>query len=210
MREIVSIICGYLLGSIPFAVIISKLKGIDILKVGTGNPGAGNVFREVGKKYGVVVWLCDTLKGIAALGVGSFLLTSNWVITEEMKSSELFFVSLSGVAAFCGHCWSPWLKFKGGKGVAIAGGIFVYLIPKVFLISVVAYFLVQRKPREWWVIVGAFIIVISIILGVYSSEIKWLVPFLLIFLGIALIANISTIKEIKEKLKEKKIAQSGS
>ncbi|MDI6839641.1 MAG: glycerol-3-phosphate acyltransferase [bacterium] len=202
-----SIIIGYIIGSILFAIPISKLvKGINIMEVGTKNPGAANVLREVGKPYGVLVWLLDTAKGAIAMLISAKMLTGRWIIIsrgEVTSPLHSFFVGLTGIAAFCGHCWPLFNKFKGGRGVSTSGGVFFYLIPKILPIAVAAYFFVQRKPRDPKVIITTFAVVFSLIVWIYWAQRIWLTPFIIVFLIVAIIANIPTIKEMQEKRKLK-------
>ena len=127
VKIILLITMGYWFGAIPFALIIAKLKRVDIRKVGTKNPGAANVFRQVGKPYGILVWVLDTAKGAAAMA-----------IADKIFHIHLFYVTLVGIAAVAGHCWSVFLRFRGGKGVATSGGVFLYLLPWAFPIVIVA------------------------------------------------------------------------
>ena len=184
---------GYLIGSIPFAVIISRMKGVDIRKVGSKNPGAANVLREVGKPYGIIVWILDTAKGALVM-----------FISHRLFHSHLFFVALVGIAAVVGHCWPIFLKFRGGKGVSTSGGVFLYLLPWAFPIVIVAYFIIQRKPRSITVVVSGFVISLALIFLIYHREWRWLAPALAIFLAVSAIANISAIKEMREARKKEK------
>ncbi|OQX56177.1 MAG: acyl-phosphate glycerol 3-phosphate acyltransferase [Candidatus Cloacimonas sp. 4484_209] len=193
------VIMGYVIGSIPFAIIVSRLKGIDIRKVGSKNPGAANVFREVGKPYGIIVWAFDTAKGAFAM-----------LIAHRIFHLHLFLVTLVGVAAVVGHCWSMFMRFKGGKGVATSGGVFLYLLPKAFPFLIIAYFLVQKKPRSIPVVVSGFAIPLGLIFLIYHRDWRWLLPALAIFLTVGVIANISAIQEMREKRKiAKNITEKG-
>ena len=185
---------GYLIGSISFAVIISRMKGVDIRKVGSKNPGAANVLREVGKPYGIIVWILDTAKGALAM-----------FISHRLFHSHLFFVALVGIAVVLGHCWPIFLKFRGGKGVSTSGGVFLYLLPWAFPIVIVAYFLIQRKPRSITVVLSGFVISLALIFLIYHREWRWLAPALIIFLIVSGIANMSAIKEMREARKKVKL-----
>src|SRR6187399_2464137 len=114
MKELLLIICAYLIGSIPSALIISKrFFGIDIRNYGSGNMGATNTFRVLGSKYGTIVMICDILKGMAAVGLVKFLpeyINNEWSRTNLM-------VGL-GLAAVLGHIFPIFAHFRGGKGVA--------------------------------------------------------------------------------------------
>ena len=132
---IAALIFSYLLGSIPVGYILARLlKDIDIRRYGSGNFGATNVFRMVSPVAGVVVLVLDMLKGvIAVIVLGDFLLHS-------LPQPDQVLVRLSlGLAAVCGHNWTVFLKFKGGKGVATTAGALLGLsfkIPQLGLIAV--------------------------------------------------------------------------
>ena len=126
-------IFSYLLGSIPFALIVSLPQGIDPRKEGSKNPGATNVARLLGKKWGVVTFLGDAGKGVLALVLAFFLIRNDPNINKELV--------LAGVGFFAvlGHLFSIFLKFKGGKGVATTIGIFLFLTPKAMLVGLVIF-----------------------------------------------------------------------
>jgi len=112
MREIIFLFITYLIGSIPFGLVLAYLvKGIDIRKFGSGNIGATNVVRVVGKKWGILVFVLDFLKGFLPLFLAKVLLAS--------ANSIYIFTAILSV---CGHNWPIFLKFKGGKGVATSIG----------------------------------------------------------------------------------------
>ncbi|MBU3934016.1 MAG: glycerol-3-phosphate 1-O-acyltransferase PlsY [Candidatus Omnitrophica bacterium] len=132
---ILAIILSYLLGSIPVGYILARLlKDIDIRRYGSGNFGATNVFRAVSPVAGVVVLVLDMLKGvIAVIVIGDFLLHSLPQLDQVLVRLSL------GLAAVCGHNWTVFLKFKGGKGVATTAGALLGLsfkIPQLGLIAV--------------------------------------------------------------------------
>jgi glycerol-3-phosphate acyltransferase PlsY len=107
-----AVIGGYLLGSIPFGYIAAKSAGIDIRSVGSGNIGATNVLRTGRKDLALLTFVGDTGKGAAAVGLACLLLLS---VDQETRNTGM---ALAGAAAFLGHLYPVWLKFKGGKGVA--------------------------------------------------------------------------------------------
>jgi len=130
---IVGIILSYLIGSIPTAYIFGKtLKGIDIREHGSGNVGATNVFRVLGKKPGVVVLLLDILKGVIAVVIVSDLLGLTEVIHRVILA----------VVVVCGHNWTVFLKFKGGKGIATSFGVLIGLTIKIAVIRPVLFWVV--------------------------------------------------------------------
>jgi glycerol-3-phosphate acyltransferase PlsY len=114
---VAALIAGYLLGSLPFGLWISRANGVDILSVGSGNPGMTNVWRSLGWKAGLSVALLDTFKGALAAWLGLALTGSPlWAL-------------LAGVAAVLGHSFSFWIRFRGGKSVLTAFGVFLFLSP---------------------------------------------------------------------------------
>jgi acyl phosphate:glycerol-3-phosphate acyltransferase len=128
----------YFIGSIPFAVLAMMGTGIDILKEGSGNPGFNNVLRF--SKWRAAVTL------IGDLGKGLF---SIWLVTRHGDSNATLW--LYGLAAILGHCFSPWLKFNGGKGIATSAGVMVYLYPLYVPPMVLLYMLLRwvGKKRKW-------------------------------------------------------------
>jgi glycerol-3-phosphate acyltransferase PlsY len=122
---------AYLLGSLPFGLLLAKvLGGKDVRKSGSGNIGATNVARVAGPAAGIITLLLDTAKGAAAV----------WLAGRYSEQSAAA-IMLAGIAALVGHCFPAWLKFKGGKGVATALGVFLMLAPLAAL-GDVGFFLV--------------------------------------------------------------------
>jgi glycerol-3-phosphate acyltransferase PlsY len=123
---------GYLCGSIPFGYLLTKLVvGVDVRTVGSGNIGGTNAARAGGKKLGVAVILLDAAKAILPILVARAVLPA-------APASERWVVAVA-FAAFVGHLFPVWLRFRGGKGVATALGIFVVLAPAAALAAVVGY-----------------------------------------------------------------------
>jgi acyl phosphate:glycerol-3-phosphate acyltransferase len=127
------ILLGYLTGSVPFAYLLARRAGIDVRRVGSGNVGAANVLRTTGAWRGVIVMALDVAKGIAAVAM-AYVLAGSAVLA-----------ALTGTAAIVGHIYPVWLRFHGGKGVAVAAGVFTMLSPvatgiaaMLFLITVLA------------------------------------------------------------------------
>ena len=114
------LIAAYLIGAIPFGFLIGKMRGVDVRTVGSKNIGATNVFRTVGKKWGLIAFACDVLKGFIPTLLASHFSTS---------TSFLHLPLCVGVATVVGHMLTPYMKFKGGKGVATAFGMLLGLIP---------------------------------------------------------------------------------
>jgi len=130
----IAIIVAYLFGSLPSGYLAGKAKGIDVRKVGSGNIGATNVFRTLGKTAGIVVLLVDALKGAAACLIIPAILIK--FFPDESKQTLSL---LSGIGAILGHNYTCWLKFKGGKGVATTGGVVFAWAPLAGLSALVVW-----------------------------------------------------------------------
>ena len=139
----VLLIGSYLLGSIPFGYLAGRLKGTDIRQAGSGNVGATNVVRVLGKGYGYPVFALDVLKGFGAVKISMLIAPGQ---PPEWNSPEIFgiFAALSSVL---GHLYPPWLKFKGGKGVATSAGALFALTPVATLIGVAIWLTVFWLTR---------------------------------------------------------------
>lgn len=129
-KAILLFISSYLLGSIPFGVLISKKQKIDIREYGSGNIGATNVFRTVGKKAGFLTLMCDSLKGFIPVLIALLLTDSEFII------------GMVGLFVIIGHIYPVFSGFKGGKGVATSLGVFFGLMPKVAFIVIIVWFVV--------------------------------------------------------------------
>lgn len=125
------ILGAYLVGGIPFGFIIGKMRGVDVRTVGSKNIGATNVFRTVGKKWGLAAFVCDVLKGLLPVAAAKCCSDVSWLPL------------LVGVTSVVGHMLTPYMGFKGGKGVATAFGMLIGLIPALvgvaFLLFVVVF-----------------------------------------------------------------------
>lgn len=125
-------VVAYLLGSIPFGVILARLfGGADVRKAGSGNIGATNVARVVGPLAGILTLVLDAVKGAAAV-----------LLAERLSNDSATWMMIAALAALVGHCYPVWLKFKGGKGVATAAGLFAALCPLACLAAVILFVLV--------------------------------------------------------------------
>jgi glycerol-3-phosphate acyltransferase PlsY len=128
---------AYLLGSIPFGLILGKLfGGKDVRKTGSGNIGATNVVRAAGLPAGVLTLILDTAKGAAAV-----------LLAAKLSDHSATWTMIAGLAALVGHCFPVWLKFKGGKGVATAAGVYLALCPAAALGAVIVFLLVVLTWR---------------------------------------------------------------
>ncbi len=164
---------AYLLGSIPFGFLAAAAKGIDIRKVGSGNIGATNAMRVLGKPMGVLVLLLDALKGYAAVA------WLPWLVLRFSNASTVDLETLrivAGVFAVLGHNYTCWLKFKGGKGIATTAGVFLALAPWAVLVGLVVFLLALALTR--YVSVGSIAAAIALPITV------WIMPPHNLFLGI--------------------------
>ena len=143
MKESILIMLAYLVGSIPTALIISKaFFGIDIREYGSGNMGATNTFRVLGKKYGTIVMMVDILKGMAAVGLYNLL---PFYLHNELERTNLMLAL--GVAAVIGHIFPVFANFKGGKGVATLFGMILTIQPVIAVSCVGVFILVLYLTR---------------------------------------------------------------
>jgi acyl phosphate:glycerol-3-phosphate acyltransferase len=130
IARIILLFFSYLLGSFPTGYIIGKkIKGIDIREHGSKNVGATNVFRTIGKKYGVIVLMLDMLKGLLPVIIAK---------NHFSESSEMYIITV-GIIAIAGHIWTVFLSFKGGKGVATTAGVFLGLATYPVLIALLVF-----------------------------------------------------------------------
>jgi len=128
---IIIVILNYIIGSIPAAYIAGKvLKGIDIRQYGSGNVGATNAFRVLGKGPGIFVFAADVLKGVVGVYLAKAFLTDLWLIVA------------ASLAVIIGHSYSIFLGFKGGRGVAAGAGIILSLSPRVLLLALVLFVII--------------------------------------------------------------------
>ncbi len=170
-----AIILGYLLGSIPFGLVIGKLWAkIDVREYGSGNIGVSNVLRTVGPWPSLIVLLLDAGKGAAAVLLARYVfgLDSVWVL-------------LAGVAAIAGHNWPLYLQFKGGKGVATTAGVIISVSPLVALIIMLI-----------WVIslvISRYISISSMIAALALPILFYVLDFSSVYLGLAILVSFFTI-----------------
>jgi glycerol-3-phosphate acyltransferase PlsY len=160
---------GFLSGSIPFSVLIGRLvAGTDIRKIGDRNPGATNVFRAANRRWGVLAILLDSLKGAVPVGVAWFFM--------GFRDGAILLIALASVL---GHAYSPWLKFRGGKAVAVTFGIWAGLtlgvIPTVLglLLGTMVFVLTSSD----WAVILAFLSLGWFVNGYYgptNPEFVWI------------------------------------
>ena len=137
--ECTAVLIGYFLGSIPFGVLVSKRAGVDIYSIGSGNPGATNVLREIGKPAGYLVFTLDFLKG---------LISTTWFLFPFFSFSGNPSLGLLGLpAAVLGHTYPLFANFRGGKGVATVMGGLLGVMPECLLIGLVCWVVIFYSTK---------------------------------------------------------------
>lgn len=148
----VLVVLGYLLGTIPSAVWVARAHGVDIYEVGSGNPGASNIYRAIGKKAAAMVFIVDALKGAIPAALG------HWAFGGTVALGLV-----GGAAAVVGHTWPVFRRFKGGRGVATGAGALLVSYPLLVVILgavfgiVVAIF---KKPSA-----GSLVAIVGVLVG---------------------------------------------
>ena len=140
-------VVAYLLGSIPTGFLVAKARGIDIRSVGSGNIGATNVLRILGKPAGIFVMLVDALKGSVAVALAMWVI-GPWFSGIHGNQANEWYGVWAGVAAILGHNFTCWLSFKGGKGIATSAGVLLALVPGSLLI-ILAVWIVTLALTRW-------------------------------------------------------------
>ena len=169
MTYIWALLIGYFLGSINFAVLVAKYKGLDLFSLGSGNPGATNVKRTMGAFWGNTVFLLDFSKGYLAV-----------FLTQSILGLEGFNYDLLGIlgllGAILGHSFSIFLKFRGGKGVATTMGGLLALMPWVLVLGLVAWLIVFFSTRV--VAMASIVFAISLPISFYFlhdlPDVRWI------------------------------------
>jgi glycerol-3-phosphate acyltransferase PlsY len=145
MPYLIAAVLAYLLGSVPWGFLAGKLNGVDLRKEGSGNTGATNAVRVLGKKWGYTVFALDALKGWAAVMVAFFVAG---VGHGESEGGVILAGVVAAICAMAGHTYPVWLRFQGGKGIATAAGIMLALFPPVVFGSGWFYFM-RRGMSRW-------------------------------------------------------------
>ena len=156
MTQILAIAFGYILGSIPFALLVSQTRGVDLRRVGSGNIGAANVLRTSGVPAAVVAMSLDALKGAVA------------VLLAQRLTAEQIATVAAGFAAVVGHVHPLWLRFRGGKGVATAAGVFGVLAPAALAIAGAVFVLAVWITR--YISVGSLAAAVTLAVATALSD----------------------------------------
>jgi glycerol-3-phosphate acyltransferase PlsY len=174
---------AYLLGTFPSAILVARSKGIDITTVGSGNPGASNIARTLGAKWGIAVFAMDALKGAVPAAVGLLL---------DTRPGAYVLVA----AAVLGHMYPVTRGFRGGKGVATLGGATIVLHPVVFAALVVLWYVVRTATKK--ASLASFAVIIGLPVGVaVSGRAGWEVAAVV---GLALLVMVRHVDNIKRLL----------
>jgi acyl phosphate:glycerol-3-phosphate acyltransferase len=182
-----ALLAAYVVGSIDFAVIVARMHGVDIRQVGSGNPGASNVLRSVGRIPAAMVLIGDTLKGVIGAAMG--MIASG---TVDFQSEWAF---LAGFAAVVGHCYPVFHRFRGGKGVATGLGVLIYTVPWVGLI-VVASWLVLVKLTKTASISSLAVVAASIPLAIWQGVTGMSLVWLLAIVGLVVWRHRGNIRRV--------------
>ena len=163
---IIAIIIAYLLGSIPAAYIVTRLAtGKDIRRLGGGNVGAGNVFRELGVRAAIPVVIFDVGKGTAAVAI------AHWLLQVPLREPQLF-ILLAGIAVVAGHMWSIYLRFTGGNGISATVGVLAVVMYWELLIVLVIMAVLTIIMRNF--VLSVNIGLLSVPISSWFLEREWL------------------------------------
>lgn len=160
---------AYIVGSIDFAVIIARMNGVDIHNVGSGNPGASNVLRSIGRVPAALVLVGDTVKGVIGAAMG--------MIASGAADPQIEWAFLAGLFAVIGHCYPIFHRFRGGKGVATGLGVLFFTAPLVGLIVVVSWVVLVKLTKTASIsslIVTFAAIPLAVWQGVAGMSLVWL------------------------------------
>jgi acyl phosphate:glycerol-3-phosphate acyltransferase len=172
---ILSIIIGYLLGSIPFGLLAGKIKGIDIRTVGSGNIGATNIYRNLGVVPAIIVFALDLLKGTISIYIAQAILPAS---TPFMARE--YYIVFAGVAAMIGHMYSCWIGFNGGKGAATSLGILLGIAPDLFIIAIIYVILCIAITRYVSVTSMTGVVLLAILMLAFHKPMPYFVATLIV------------------------------
>lgn len=179
---LIALLFSFFVGAIPFGVFIGKMRGIDVRAAGSGNIGATNVWRLLGPKAGTAAFILDVSKGVVGVVLGHLLLKDNEVG-----------IALCGIAAVLGHSFSPFLGFKGGKGIATSLGALLALMPLVGVLCFVIWGVMLGLTRM--VSVASVVACVALpFMAFYLQDSK---PFFVVALLMGIIAFVKHIPNLK-------------
>lgn len=187
-----AVVFGYLLGSVPTGFLVGRARGVDLRSVGSGNIGATNALRVLGKKAGVIVLILDAAKGaLACWGLPRLA----EVVGPTAGSDQNLLSVLAGAGAILGHNYTCWLKFKGGKGVATSAGVLAVITPVALLLATAVWVIVF--------VVGRYVSLASISAALALPFLVWLTKgnsfltaFAVLMAAVVIYAHRSNIKRL--------------
>ena len=194
------VILGYLIGAIPFGVIVSKLaRGIDVREHGSGSMGMTNVMRTVGKRAGAAVFIADVLKGAGAVALA-------WPIIGSTSDTFVWGCAAGGVAAVIGHSWPVYIGFRGGRGIATGFGALLVICWPVALISLAVFAIVVSIYR--YVSLGSILAATTMLLSmipfvIYDKEPVASIVFASVVAAIVIFRHRGNIKRLRSGTESK-------
>jgi len=190
LNLILGIVGSYLLGMLPSAIVVARAKGVDITSFGSGNPGASNVARAIGWKYGSIVFALDAAKG----AIPTILLLGH-------RPSAY----ICGAVAIVGHIFPVTRGFKGGKGIATGGGVLLVLHPIIMVIAAVSWVVIMKVSKKASV-ASIAIVPLVIVLLIATGKPAWEV---LAFVGLGVLIEIRHLSNIKRLLSKSELPATG-
>lgn len=190
LNLVLGIIGSYILGMLPSAIVVARAKGVDITSFGSGNPGASNVARAIGWKYGSIVFALDAAKG----AIPAFLLLGH-------RPSAY----ICGAVAIVGHIFPVTRGFKGGKGIATGGGVLLVLHPIIMVIAAVSWIVIMKVSKKASV-ASIAIVPLVIVLLIATGKPAWEV---LAFVGLGVLIEIRHLSNIKRLLSKSELPATG-
>ena len=188
MEKILVLLGCYIIGSIPTGYIIGKINNIEIREQGSKNVGATNVYRIMGKKWGAITFLIDFIKGF---------IPTYFVVRHYL---EPYMIIAAGIFTILGHIFTPFLGFKGGKGVATSTGVFMVITPKTLIISIAVFIIIVIISRyvSLATLTATMIFLITSLISEISVEFKYMIVAVSIIIYLTHISNIKRLLKGKE------------
>ena len=190
LNLVLGIIGSYILGMLPSAIVVARAKGVDITTFGSGNPGASNVARAIGWKYGSIVFALDAAKG----AIPTLLLLGH-------RPSAY----VCGAIAIVGHIFPVTRGFKGGKGIATGGGVLLVLHPIIMVIAAVSWIVIMKVSKKAS-LASIAIVPLVVVLLIVTGKPAWEV---LAFVGLGVLIEIRHLSNIKRLLSKSELPATG-
>jgi acyl phosphate:glycerol-3-phosphate acyltransferase len=166
------IVCSFLIGAIPWGYVAGKLGGVDLRTVGSGSTGATNVLRTLGTKASAAVFVLDFLKGLFP------------VLVARSVGFESEWLAAAAVATVAGHCWSPFIQFKGGKGMATGAGALIALFPQmIVVVPVVLATIWLTRLVSLGSLLAVFLATAVALVAAITGHVEWSIPVATVAIG---------------------------